>query len=232
MKVFAISDLHLSTNCNKPMDIFGGVWDNYFDKIVEDWQSKVNDEDIVLIAGDISWAMKLDEAKSDLDIIGSLKGKKIMIRGNHDYWWKSLTSIREMLKTNTFILQNDAMKIGDKIFCGTRGWTVPEQHLKQSEEDKKIYLREIIRLELSLKQAKKLQTNGEDIYCLIHYPPFNSKLEDSEFTKLFEEYGVGFVIYGHLHGKEGRTVLNCEKNSVKYFLTSCDKVNNQLVEII
>jgi len=232
MKVFAISDLHLSISTPKPMDVFGGAWENYLEKIVEDWNSKVTDDDIVVIAGDISWAMKLSDAKLDLEWIGKLKGKKVLIRGNHDYWWHSPSSIRAVLPIDMYILQNDSLLLNGIVFCGTRGWAVPEYKGQQNDEDKKIYDREVLRLELSLKSAKEKQTNNEPIIALIHYPPFNSKLEASEFTQLFERYGVNKVIYGHLHGKDVRAMLRYVKNGVEYDLTSCDQLDNKLLQIL
>lgn len=230
MKIYCISDLHLSINTNKPMNIFGPVWQNHFEIISEDWNKKISNDDIVLIAGDISWGMKLEEAIEDIKEIAKLPGKKVITRGNHDYWWKSISSIRSVLPENFYALQNDAIKFGNYIICGTRGWTVSENG-EQSEEDRKIYLREIIRLELSLKSASALRQNNEKLICMIHYPPFNSKLENSDFTDLMEKYNVDKVVYGHLHGKGGRTMIKSNKNGVDYFLTSCDKVNNTLVEI-
>lgn len=231
MKIFAISDLHLSINTNKPMNIFGPVWENHFEQISADWNEKVQDEDVVLIAGDISWGMKLEEAIEDIKEIAKLNGKKIITRGNHDYWWKSISSIRQLLPQNMFALQNDAIKFDNYIICGTRGWTVPEKNGEQSNEDKKIFDRELIRLELSLKSAQNLRQNGEKLICMIHYPPFNSKTEDSQFTSLMEKYKVDKVIYGHLHGKGGRTLIHTNKNGIDYYLTSCDKVGNKLVTI-
>lgn len=231
MKVYSISDLHLSLTCDKPMDIFGPVWEGYWENIIADWQKQVSDEDIVLIAGDISWAMKLEDAQKDLQEIAKLKGKKIFIRGNHDYWWKSLTAIRSVLPNNCYVLQNDSLKIGNYVFCGTRGWTVPENTNQVTEEDKKMLNREFLRLELSLKSAtEKLEPNDE-LICMIHYPPFNSKFDDNDFTKLMEQYKVSKCVYGHLHGKNSRGKKVVEKNNIKYFLTSCDKINNQLVLI-
>ncbi|MDD4211013.1 MAG: metallophosphoesterase [Clostridia bacterium] len=231
MKIYAISDLHLSTNSNKPMDVFGGAWENYLEEISTDWKSKVTADDIVLIAGDISWAMKLSDAVADLDWIANLPGKKIFIRGNHDYWWKSPSSIRSLLKENMFLVQNDSLKLDNYIFCGTRGWTTPENEKGQSEDDKKIYNREVLRLEMSLESAKAKQENNEPIIALVHYPPFNSKAEDNPLTALFEKYGVKSVIYGHLHGKDAKCTLKLVKNGVTYYLTSCDQINNTLVEI-
>ncbi len=238
MKIFSISDLHLSINNPKPMDIFGGPWDNYLDEIVSDWKEKVSEDDIVLIAGDISWAMKTEDAKPDLDFISALPGKKIIIRGNHDYWWKSISAVRSMCPKGLYALQNDHLVIGNYIFTGTRGWQVPEREENQKPEDVKILNREFIRLELSLQSAKnckeKLEQESSEKYkiiSLIHYPPFNSKLSPNNFTKLFEQYGVDAVVYGHIHGRNSRSVALTEINNIKYYLTSCDQVNNKLVEI-
>ena len=230
MKVFCISDLHLSLTCDKPMNIFGPTWQGYWEKIASDWQSKVKDDDIVLIAGDISWAMKLEDAVSDIKEINKLPGKKIFIRGNHDYWWKSLTAIRNAFPENCYVIQNDSLKIGNYVFCGTRGWTVPENS-NVGEEDKKMLNREEQRLMLSLKSAKQKIVQGDKLVCMIHYPPFNSKLENSNFTSLMEEYGVNKCVYGHIHGENSRCVKLLVKNDIEYYLTSCDKVQNQLVLI-
>lgn len=230
MKVFAISDLHLSINSNKPMNIFGPVWENYLDKIEQSWNRLVSDDDVVLISGDISWAMKLNDAIPDLNYISQFKGKKIILRGNHDYWWSSISGVRSVLKQNMFAIQNDAIKIGDTIFCGTRGWTVPEITHK-TPDDEKIYNREVIRLGLSLQDAKRLQQNNEKIIVMMHYPPFNSKMEDNEFTNLIEQYGVKTVVYGHLHSYDKKQKLIIYKNDVKYYLTSCDLIGNELIEI-
>ena len=230
MKIFAISDLHLSGACDKPMDIFGGNWENYQEKIKTNWNNLVTDDDLVLIAGDISWAMKLEEAKVDLEWIDALPGKKIIIKGNHEYWWKSISAVREILPESISAIQNDSIKIGNFIFCGTRGWVVPEKNKQLEDEDQKIYNREVERLKLTLKTAKHLQTNDEKIIALMHFPPRNSDKEDSEFTKLFEEYGVSKVVFGHLHG-----YTNCEnfsiKNDIEYYFTSCDHINNNPVLI-
>ena len=230
MKIFAISDLHLSNSCDKPMDIFGGNWEGYTEKIIENWNSKVSNDDIVLIAGDISWAMKLEEVSADLEWIDKLPGKKIIIKGNHEYWWKSISSVREILPSSIMAIQNDAIKIGDVIFCGTRGWTVPEKDKELEPEDLKIYKREVERLKLTLMFAKNLRQEGDKLVAMIHFPPFNMDKEESEFMKLFEEYNVDVVVFGHLHG-----YTKCDKvseiNGVKYYFTSCDHINNDPVLI-
>ena len=232
MKIFAISDLHLCLSGSKPMDVFGTTWENYLDEIKDDWNNKVSEDDIVLMAGDLSWAMKLDEAAKDLEYLSSLKGKKIIIRGNHDYWWKSISCLRKELPKSIYPLQNDAIKINNYIICGTRGWTVPEKNKIQIPEDEKIYKREIIRLKLTLSEAKKLKTSSEDkIICMLHYPPFNSSLEQSEFTNVIKEYGVDKVVYGHIHGKSNRSINHINLFGIDYFLTSCDKINNKLIQL-
>lgn len=229
MKIFSISDLHLSTVANKPMDIFGGNWEGYFEKIKSSWNKKVGDDDIVLISGDISWGMKLEEAVPDLNAIGELKGIKVLIKGNHDYWWQSISALRKILPPKMYCVQNDAVKIGEYIFCGSRGWTVPEVDFL-SEQDKKIFNREALRLELALKTAKSMQTNGEKIIVMVHYPPFNSLCRNG-YTDIFEKYGVVACVYGHIHGEKSRAQKIIEKNGIVYYLTSCDQINMELVEI-
>ena len=232
MRIFAISDLHLSTTTSKPMDIFGPVWENYLGDIEKSIvEAGVCDDDIILIPGDISWAMKLEEAVPDLKYIASLPGKKIIIRGNHDYWWKGISAVRGILPSGMYAIQNDSIKIGDKIFCGTRGWTVPENAHK-SAEDEKIFNREIQRLELSLKDAMRQRTNDEEIIAMVHYPPFDLLRHDSPFTELFEKYGVKKVVFGHLHSYDKKQNLVSTKNGIVYYLTSCDLLGNKIVEIV
>lgn len=226
MKVFAISDLHLSINNPKPMDIFGPAWDNYVENIIEDWKSKVSDNDLVLMAGDFSWAMALEDTKKDFELLKELKGKKIIIRGNHDYWWKSISAVREFLPEGFYAIQNDAIKFGNVIVCGTRGWTFPNGE----PADEKIFNREVIRLELTLKQAFAMREEGDKIVCMMHYPPVNAKREDSEFSRLLKDYQVDAVIFGHLHGYKTQQ-LKFLKDELPYYLTSCDMVGNKLIEI-
>ena len=230
MNIYSISDLHLDINNTKPMNIFGPVWENHLDKIIASWNELVTDDDIVILAGDYSWAMKLEEVVPDFDFLAKLKGIKVIIRGNHDYWWSSLSKVREKLPNNVYALQNDAIKIGDYIFCGNRGWLIPEGK-QDTEENRKIYAREVIRADLSLKSAKKLQTSDEKIIFITHYPPFNNKIESSEYTRIIEENGVDSVVFGHLHGYVNPKMIYNEINGVKYFLTSCDAVKNKLIKI-
>ena len=231
MKIYAISDLHISTNTDKPMDVFGGNWVGYLDKIKADWQSKVSDDDLVLIGGDISWAMNIADAKLDIDSLEHLNGKKIMIKGNHDYWWSGIGKVRDVLPHNFYALQNDSIRFDGVVVCGSRCWSVPGSP-DFSEQDNKLYLREQERLKLSLKSAKNLMQEGDKLIALIHFPPFNVQRENSAFTEIFEQFGVDCVIYGHLHGKNVRADKLVIKNGIKYYLTSCDQVDNKLVEIV
>ena len=161
------------------MDIFGGNWENHAEKFVKNWNDVISKEDIVLVAGDISWAMKLEEARIDLSKLGELNGTKIIIKGNHEYWWKSISSVRSILPEYVLALQNDSLKIGKYIFCGTRGWSVAEPNKPYSEDDEKIYKRELERLKLTLKSMQVQREEGDTIVAMIHFPPFNSKLEEN-----------------------------------------------------
>ncbi len=209
------------------MDIFGACWEGHWQKICDDWRLKVKEDDVVLIAGDISWAMTLENALLDVNEIAKLPGRKVIIKGNHDYWWNSVSKIRKALPDDFFVIQNDAIKFGDVVVCGSRLWNLTNQSLV----DKKINEREKIRLELSLEKAVKLKEEGDRIIAMCHYPPFDATLNDSEYTATFEKYAVDSVVYGHLHGKDCRAVKYMEKNSVKYYLTSCDQVDNKLIKI-
>lgn len=231
MRIFAISDLHLSINNPKPMDIFGPVWDGYLDKIESDWAEKVSEDDVVLIPGDISWAMRLAEAEKDLEYIGTFKGSKVIIKGNHDYWWSAIGEVRRRLSNKTYAIQNDAIRFENVIVCGSRGWAVPENGVFKDAQDEKIYKRELIRMELSLKSMQAMREDGDKVVVMTHFPPYNFKCEDSDMTRLFEEYKVDAVVFGHLHSYDKKQKLVVCKNGIKYYLTSCDIVDNKLIEI-
>lgn len=230
MKVYAISDLHLSVNNPKPMNIFGPAWEGYLENIFCDWQEKVTNDDLVLLAGDFSWAMKLEDVISDFDMLKDLKGKKIIIRGNHDYWWKSISAVRKILPKDFFAIQNDAIKFEDTIICGTRGWMLPDLRRPQTDEDKKIFSRELLRLELTLQYAKQLQNNNEEIICMLHYPPYDHLRNSTEVTTILEKYGVKKVVFGHLHAHRKIPLYNV-LNGIEYYLTSCDLTSNHLTII-
>lgn len=229
MSLYAIGDLHFSTAVNKPMNIFGDNWKNHEKKIIDSWNSKVNKNDTVLIVGDTSWGINMDEATFDLDIIHNLPGKKIYVKGNHDYWWTTVAKLNKLYEDMSF-LQNNFYSYNEYAICGTRGWICPND-VKFTEDDEKIYKREAHRLKLSLDAAKK--AGFEKVIVITHYPPTNDKLESSLFTDIYEEYKVEKVIYGHLHGKESfKMGLEGIREGVEYKLVSCDYVDFNLVKIM
>lgn len=230
MNIYAISDLHLSFTSDKPMDVFGGNWEGHFEKIKQDWLEKVSEDDVVLICGDISWAMKLSDALTDLNALKDLPGKKVFIRGNHDYWWNGITKLRDSAPNDSFVfLQTDSVKIGEYLIVGSRGWTCPGSP-DFSAQDEKLYKREAERFRLAFKDAEKRKEDGDKVLALIHYPPFTGKKEDTLFTQLFEEHGVEKVVFGHIHGAAFFPLFS-EKNGIEYHLSSCDKVGFKLVKI-
>lgn len=231
MKIFALADLHLSLkrefdpmdetlyNGEKSMALFGNAWDNHIKRIYDYWHELVADEDLVLIAGDISWAMNLAEAKFDLNFLSNLPGRKIMIRGNHDYWWVSPTQIRKCLNDSVELIQNNAICFDDFAVCGTRFWNLPESQ-NYSADDEHIYRRELIRTELSLKAAK-----GLPVIFMSHFMPIPVDGSENEFTDLCKQYRVEKVIYGHLHGKSHAIAVEGERHGSEYYLTSADYLN-------
>ena len=231
MKIFAISDLHLSGLSDKPMDVFGEGWANHFEKIKEDWQNRVSEDDLVLIAGDISWGTTLEEGLYDLRSLKGLKGKKIFIRGNHDYWWNGITKLRRAAPDESFyFLQNDCVKFGNVIICGSRGWTCPGS-ADYTENNERLYKREAERFKLCFNQVEKIREEGDRLIVMIHYPPFSQKSPETYFTEMFEAGGAEKVVFGHIHGSvyfPFRTV----KNGIEYVLTSCDKLSFTLQRIL
>ncbi|MCR5481929.1 MAG: metallophosphoesterase [Clostridia bacterium] len=233
MSIFAISDLHLSTDerIKKPMDIYGGEWVNHAEKIKENWLRSVKARDTVLIPGDISWALRLDEAAADFKWIAELPGRKIITKGNHDLWWASTNKLNKLYGgPDMLFLQNHCTEAENLIVCGSRGWTCPGCD-DFSEQDEKIYNRELVRMELSLKEAEQIR-KGRKIAVMLHYPPTNDKFQPSGFTRLFEKFGVSLVVYGHLHGRDsyGRGYRG-NFNGVEYKLVSFDYLKGVPIEI-
>lgn len=231
MNVYAISDLHMSGNSDKPMNVFGANWENHMSKIIESWNSLVADDDAVIIAGDISWAMRLEDGVEDLKLLAPLKGKKIFCRGNHDYWWSGITRLRALSPDKSFIfLQNDCVKIENVIFAGTRGWMCPGS-TDFAESDRKIYEREAVRFSLAFDAANSVRAEGDKLIAVMHYPPFNLKKEPTLFTELFEKNRADKVVFGHIHGSIYFPFYT-ELNGIEYYLTSCDKMGFKLVKIL
>ena len=230
MRLFAIGDLHLPGGQEKPMDVFGDHWEGHFDRIAKDWRERVTDDDVVLIPGDTSWAMQLSDAVPDLQLIGGLPGRKLIIKGNHDYWWGGIGQVRRALPEGMMAIQHDVADLGDVVVTGTRGWAFPTEETLLSAEDERIFNRELIRLELALSAAQKA-AEGRPVLLMLHYPPLYQTERDTAFTRLIEKYPVHTVVYGHLHGAGIRAGFTGEWNGVRYMLTSCDALGFALTEI-
>ena len=202
--------------------IYLGTSGKTIDKIKSNWIRLVNEDDCVLIPGDISWAMKLDDAIDDLNQIGELPGRKIIIRGNHDYWWSSISRVRRVLPLSMYALQNDSIQLEGIGFCGSRGWIAPGSR-DYTAHDQKIFNRELNRMKLSLESVKG--KGAEEIIVLLHYPPFDDKGQPTEMNELLRSYPVSHVVYGHLHGEPYNGVVEGEIDGINYHLTSCDYLN-------
>ena len=233
MKIYAIGDVHLSldSRIEKPMDVFGPKWANHAERLKENWIEVVRPEDVVVVCGDISWGLRLEEAMADLMFLNDLPGHKVLTKGNHDLWWNSVSKLNAISEDMTF-LQNTAYMVeaGRKIaIAGTRGWICPGTD-GFDEHDKKIYERELIRLRFSLQDAKS--KGADEIIAAIHYPPSNDKFQESGFTDLMEEFGVKTCVYGHLHGREAfKNGYKGVWNGVEYKLVSLDYVEAKPVLI-
>ena len=223
--IYAISDLHLSFGVNKPMNIFGKKWDNYEQRIKENWERRVKSDDYVLLPGDLSWGLTLKESRKDFEFINSLPGRKIILKGNHDYYFSTKSKLYNFFKENNFdtidILHNNSYVIGDYVVCGTRGWGKTESG--DATLDKKITAREEIRLRLSLEEGKK---TGKKIIVAMHYPPFYSK-----FCSIMKEYGVVLCIYGHLHGYGTFMIKEGIIDEIEYKMLSCDHTGFDVVKL-
>ncbi len=222
--LFALSDTHLSFTTDKPMNIFGANWDNHAQKIQENWIKTVGPDDTVVLSGDLSWGIDLEDAKKDLLFIDSLPGKKVILKGNHDYWWctqKKMTEFFAQNNINTIsVLYNNAIVCEDKILCGTRGW-INEFGVKT--EDERIIKREAQRLELSLKEGKKLKEMYPDkeMIVFMHYPAVFGGFINYDIVDLLYKYDIQRVYYGHLHNVR-QSQLDQQYIGIKLFLTSCD----------
>ena len=219
MSLFAIADLHLSLGTDKPMDIFSG-WNDYVTRLESNWRKLITDNDTVVIGGDISWAMKLEETYEDFKFINELPGKKIFVKGNHDYWWQTKKKIEDYLKSKNFntisILFNNAYELDDYAVCGTRGWFYDVG----DDADKKVINREAGRLRASIEAALK---TGKEPVVFLHYPPVFQERECQEIMSVLLEYKIGKCYYGHLHGSGAfRYAVTGDYKGVEMHLISCD----------
>lgn len=239
MRIWAISDLHLSLGTpSKKMDIFGTNWQGHDEQIKANWERLVATDDIVLVAGDISWAMSLEEAALDLAWLAERPGTKIILRGNHDYWWSSISKVRKSLHPSIRAIQNDIVTFDTVTIGGSRLWDSPDFSFcpptpteihSLSEDDAKIFAREVERLKMSLKLMQGAP--GLKI-VLTHYPPTDINLSDTAITKLLEEAHVDIVVFGHIHGLEQPKPFLGEKNGIRYYLTSADAVQFTPIAIV
>lgn len=235
MSIYTIGDLHLSFHENKPMSVFGENWKGHEEKIKRDWIEKVKEKDLVVLPGDFSWSTYLKDTYEDFCYLNSLPGQKLLLKGNHDYWWTTLTSMRKFLKENNFknidFIYNTAYEFDNYIIAGTRGWGQNEEG-----EDKKLLKREVARLELSLKEAIKLKEGKEkEIIVFLHYPPITrnnlTKNEISEFIKTMKKYEINRCYYGHLHSTSIKEAVEGQHYGIKFTLVSADGLDFKLLKI-
>lgn len=234
MSIYVIGDLHLSFSVDKPMDIFGMNWENHAEKIRENWISKVKENDTVILPGDFSWATYLEETYKDFEFLNSLPGKKLLSKGNHDYWWTTVTSMKRFLKENNFenidFLYNNAFLIEDKIITGTRGWL----NSWKSQENYKILKRENERLKISINKGINEFGTDKEIITFIHYPPFYKEEiipEEIDFSKTLKNYNIEKCYYAHLHGESHKDAIEGIINGIEYKLISSDYLKFDLLEI-
>ncbi len=227
MRVFVIGDLHLSLSTNKPMDIFGG-WNNYLEKLTENWKKRISDEDIVILAGDTSWGMSLKESLEDFKYIENLPGQKYIIKGNHDYWWDTRSKVERFFNDNNLktlhILHNSSIETENFFVCGTRGWLFENSQPK----DAKISVREAGRLELSLQSCN----NNKEKVVVLHYPPVYCDELMPEMIDIMKKYDVKRCFYGHLHGESIKKATNGEYLGIDFRLISSDALGFCPIEIV
>ena len=218
MALYALGDTHLSLGGNKSMDVFGGAWVGYVDKLREGFRSVVREEDTVVLCGDLSWGMSLEEARPDLAFLHDLPGRKVLLKGNHDYWWETVTKMTRFFHAHGFtdftVLHNNCVSYGDVALCGTRGWFLDEE--KQGHNEKMLN-REMMRLEASLRAAGEREK-----YCFLHYPPIYQGYRCPGILELLERYRVKCCCYGHLHGGSMRLAVEGAWNGTVFQLVSAD----------
>ncbi len=231
MHLYAIGDLHYSGNPpTKPMNIFGDHWTDHESKINHSWNEQVNNNDIVCIVGDISWAMKLENALPDLLRISQMPGKKIMIRGNHDFWWSSKKKMTTSTNETITFLQGDAVNTPTASIGGTRGWLCEGDSYFDKKKDQPIYEKELVRMERSLQS---MDTSGKvPRIMLLHYPPFNDRNEPSGFTNLLEKYHIDHCIFGHLHDTPSFARVPSHWGHTKLHLVSADYLHFSVKQIV
>lgn len=229
MRIFAIGDLHLSGNPpSKPMTLFGSQWSNHWEKIKESWLSSVSNEDVVLLAGDTSWAMKWQDAKQDLMAITALPGQKVLIRGNHDYWWQTLAKMNNEMSGRLFFLHNNHFEAGDTAICGSRGW-LPTDDPMFTADDQRIYEHELVRIRASLFSAKNAGFPKKIL--MLHFPPVFQLEARNEITDMLAEFAIDLCIFGHIHDDANKTAPVGVINGTACQLVACDALNFKLIQL-
>lgn len=238
MAIYALADLHLSlSNPEKSMDVFGKSWDNYIPRIEENWKKTITDEDTVLVAGDISWVTYLQDAVEDFKFLNNLPGKKILCRGNHDYWWTSFSKMEKFLVDNELdnikFSRTNVIEADGCLISGTRGWMLTGEN-ENKAESRKIFDREVVRLNICVDELKKADPDHEKTHILmVHYPPVTNNIMNNEFSRIIESGQVDICIYGHLHGLAHRYLFESEnKGGVKYLCTASDYLGFMPVKIV
>ena len=230
MAIYVIADLHLSFSKNKPMSIFGENWEGHSEKIKNNWISKVKPEDTVVLPGDFSWAMYLQDTYKDFEYLNSLPGKKLLLKGNHDYWWTTVTNMRKFLKENKFenidFIYNNSYLVENKILTGTRGW-----NLLDTENSSKMIKRESIRLKLAIEDGIKKYGNNKEIIVFMHYPPISCANKNSEFVKILKQYNIKRFYYAHLHGKSHQYAVEGIIDGIEFKLISADYLNFDVIKV-
>ncbi len=233
MALYTIGDPHLSLGVQKPMDIFGGVWRDYQTKLERCLRETLRDGDLLVVAGDFSWGMSLQQALPDFRFLDAFPGRKVLLKGNHDYWWETVAKMQRFFQENAIntlqFLHNKCIFYKGVALCGTRGWFYDPND--PSAGDDKVFRREVIRLEASLAAARGEQP-GCEIFCFLHYPPVFSGTEVPEITGLLQSYGVSRCYYGHLHGESCRGAFNGRRGGVQYRLVSADALNFRPLNIL
>ena len=229
MQIYAIADLHLSLTAEKPMDVFGEAWRGHAEKLERNWRETVNEDDLVLIPGDISWAMQLSAALPDLSFIGDLPGKKVLLKGNHDYWWSTVNKMTQALPDSLFFIHNNFFIAENWGICGSRGWLTPCDPAFQAT-DESIYLREVSRLRVSLAAARA--GGCERLIVMLHFPPVYLDECSNGFTDLLEEYNVETCIFGHIHGDGAHMAPRGYIKGAACHLVACDALDFQPKKIV
>ena len=228
MSIFAIGDLHLSFKEEKPMDIFGNNWSNHEQILKKNWIEMIKEDDLVIIPGDFSWATYLEDTYLDFNYLNELPGKKLLLKGNHDYWWTTIQSMNRFLEHNNFenitFMYNTSYEFEDYIIVGTRGWA-----LTGTSNAEKMLNREVNRLGISIKDAKNKYGDNKELICAMHYPPISKQIvdnkESNQYIELMKENNIKKCIYGHLHGESHKDAVEGSYEGIEFKLVSSDYLN-------